>query len=249
MDQKVADRLIALRKNAGYSQEELADKIGVSRQAVSKWERCESSPDTDNLIELARLYHITLDDLVNGTELPSREDAPVQETATLGEYTWGDDGMVVEVKGEEISVVNEDGEKKTYDKEVLRRKKIKEKRLNAGITGAFALLTVIAYLVLGFTLKDNRGWTCAWTLFLLIPVVSSIVGFVFYRRLAGLAYPPFIVAIYCTVGMILGIWHPTWVMFITIPIYYIVAEKVDRVTRTRDYEAIEDAMGDKVRKK
>ena len=57
MNQKTADRLVELRKNAGYSQEELADTIGVSRQAVSKWERCESSPDTDNLIELARLFH------------------------------------------------------------------------------------------------------------------------------------------------------------------------------------------------
>lgn len=59
-----ANRLAELRKNKGLSQEELADKLGVSRQAVSKWERGEASPDTDNLIELARIYDISLDELV-----------------------------------------------------------------------------------------------------------------------------------------------------------------------------------------
>ena len=47
---------------------ELAEKLGVSRQAVSKWERSEASPDTDNLIELAHIYGVTLDELLNGEE-------------------------------------------------------------------------------------------------------------------------------------------------------------------------------------
>lgn len=64
MDATMADRLIARRKAAGLSQEALADRLGVSRQAVSKWERVESSPDTDNLIALAALYGITLDELL-----------------------------------------------------------------------------------------------------------------------------------------------------------------------------------------
>lgn len=48
----------------GLSQEALAEKLGVSRQAVSKWERSESSPDTDNLIALAKLYGVSLDELL-----------------------------------------------------------------------------------------------------------------------------------------------------------------------------------------
>ena len=62
---EIADRLCAYRKAAGFSQEELAEKIGVSRQAVSKWERAEASPDTDNLILLSKIYGVTLDDLLN----------------------------------------------------------------------------------------------------------------------------------------------------------------------------------------
>ena len=66
MNIKTANRLCELRKAHNLSQEELAYKLGVSRQAVSKWERSESSPDTDNLIQLAALYNISLDELLNG---------------------------------------------------------------------------------------------------------------------------------------------------------------------------------------
>ena len=63
MNIEIADRLLNYRKSHGFSQEELAEKIGVSRQAVSKWERAEASPDTDNLISLAKIYGVTLDEL------------------------------------------------------------------------------------------------------------------------------------------------------------------------------------------
>jgi len=71
MNVETASRLVALRKRAGMSQEELADKIGVSRQAVSKWERAESSPDTDNLIALARMYGVKVDDMLNQDVSPN----------------------------------------------------------------------------------------------------------------------------------------------------------------------------------
>lgn len=64
MNVEIAERLASRRKDAGLSQEELAMQLGVSRQAVSKWERSESSPDTNNLIALAKLYDVSLDDLL-----------------------------------------------------------------------------------------------------------------------------------------------------------------------------------------
>lgn len=66
MDYKTADRLVELRKKNGYSQEELAEKLNVSRQAISNWERAEALPDTENLIALAKLYKISIDELVHG---------------------------------------------------------------------------------------------------------------------------------------------------------------------------------------
>ena len=68
MNIDITNRLYELRKKCNYSQEELADKIGVSRQAVSKWERAEASPDTDNLILLAKLYNVSLDELLSTSE-------------------------------------------------------------------------------------------------------------------------------------------------------------------------------------
>lgn len=74
MNIEIANRLVQMRKQKGLSQEELAEKLGLSRQAVSKWERAEASPDTDNLICLAKLYCISLDDLLN-------TDQPIEEIA------------------------------------------------------------------------------------------------------------------------------------------------------------------------
>lgn len=83
MDKGIARRLAARRKQAGLSQEALADKLGVSRQAVSKWERAESLPDTDNLIALATLYGLTLDELLwrEAGERDSGVSQPAQDAA------------------------------------------------------------------------------------------------------------------------------------------------------------------------
>ncbi|MCL3777624.1 helix-turn-helix transcriptional regulator [Actinomyces sp. 186855] len=61
---EIAKRLYHYRTAAGLSQEQVAARVGVSRQAVSKWECAESSPDTDNLIALAVLYEVTVDELL-----------------------------------------------------------------------------------------------------------------------------------------------------------------------------------------
>ena len=53
-----------LRRRAGYTQERLAEELGVSRQAVSKWETGASEPSTANLRALAALYQVSMDDLV-----------------------------------------------------------------------------------------------------------------------------------------------------------------------------------------
>lgn len=65
MKNMISVNLKQLRKKHQYTQEEVAEKINVSRQAVAKWEKGESIPDMTSCIELAKLYDVTLDDLVN----------------------------------------------------------------------------------------------------------------------------------------------------------------------------------------
>ena len=73
MNIKIANRLLELRKENGYSQEQLADELGISRQAVSKWERAEASPDMDNLIALSKLYNVSIDSLLKDEDDQSNE--------------------------------------------------------------------------------------------------------------------------------------------------------------------------------
>lgn len=70
------------------SQEALAEKLGISRQAVSKWERAEASPDTDNLILLARLYGVSLDELLRTEdEIPMPENEQEEQDDSGTEQT------------------------------------------------------------------------------------------------------------------------------------------------------------------
>lgn len=64
----MADRILELRKKKGISQEELADKIGVSRQAVSKWESDASYPEPEKIILLSDFFQVSTDYLLKGEE-------------------------------------------------------------------------------------------------------------------------------------------------------------------------------------
>lgn len=60
-----AEKLKSIRKKAGMSQEKLAEKIGVSRQAITKWETDAGIPDIDNMMALSSLFNISLDELLS----------------------------------------------------------------------------------------------------------------------------------------------------------------------------------------
>lgn len=96
MEQTFGARLYRLRKERGISQEELADVIGVSRQAVQKWEAGTSRPDMDNLAALGEYFGVSLDALILGRE--EREAAPSR--ARLGAWEETEHGMCRSEDGE-----------------------------------------------------------------------------------------------------------------------------------------------------
>lgn len=64
----IAERLQELRKKAGYSQEQVAEKLGISRQAISKWESGQGKPEIDNIVRLTEIYEVSADYILLGTE-------------------------------------------------------------------------------------------------------------------------------------------------------------------------------------
>lgn len=78
----LADKIIKERKKLGLSQEELAEKMNVSRQAVSKWESTQSIPEIDKLLQLSRLFGVTTDYLLKD-EIEDEEYSAVSEESTV----------------------------------------------------------------------------------------------------------------------------------------------------------------------
>lgn len=96
MKNNISENLRSLRGRRGLSQEEVSERIGVSRQAVAKWERGETTPDIVNCAALAKLYDVTLDDLVNYS--PASDGGlgiPPKGRHMFGTVTVGDKGQIV----------------------------------------------------------------------------------------------------------------------------------------------------------
>ena len=77
------EKLLMLRKQKNFSQEELAEKIGVSRQAVSRWESGETMPDSPNLLQISNLFcvsadYLLRDDYKNETSAPKKEKPKIR---------------------------------------------------------------------------------------------------------------------------------------------------------------------------
>ena len=87
--------LSVLRKRSGMTQEQVAERLGVSRQALAKWERGESVPDMDHCAALAKLFSVSIDDLVNYSEGESGLGIPPKGKHFFGMVTVGERGQIV----------------------------------------------------------------------------------------------------------------------------------------------------------
>ena len=95
----IADRIQSLRKAKGVSQEELADRIGVSRQAVSKWESEQSTPDVEKIVLLSNYFEVTTDYILKGIE-------PVKtEEKQSGKQDGGDGAAICDITGTALNLL------------------------------------------------------------------------------------------------------------------------------------------------
>lgn len=75
----IAERLQELRKKAGYSQEQVAEMLGLSRQAISKWESGQGKPEIDNIVKLTEIYHVSADYILLGVKKEGSASAPAKK--------------------------------------------------------------------------------------------------------------------------------------------------------------------------
>lgn len=251
---EIANRLLKLRKENGLSQEELAEKLGISRQAVSKWERAEASPDTDNLICLAKLYGVSLDELLSSEE--KIEDIVEEQVKETEEYAYeqkneknkkktsfsmGNDGIHIIDGNEEVHIdssgihITENNNKFTVNSQNFKEMHRKYRHDNGLITvckAVIPLLIIIAFLILGFTV--SWGWNKGWIIFLGIPVLESIFSAITHKRITRFAFPVLVVGIFLVLGYTLPWgWHPGWIVFLTIPVFYSVFAPIDEYYRKK----------------
>lgn len=91
----IGENLLTLRKLHKMSQEDVAERIHVSRQAVAKWESGDTTPDINNCAALARLYDVSVDDLINYSQKSADLPLPPKGKYMFGTVTIGEKGQIV----------------------------------------------------------------------------------------------------------------------------------------------------------
>ena len=110
------------------------------------------------------------------------------------------------------------------------------------IDGIIFTLTLIGFLVWGLCFD---GFYVCWVLWILMPAIMSIFETIFKKQITKFVYPLLIAAIYCFLGMQYELWHPLWILFITIPLFYIIANPIDKyVFKTKKDDDDKDEADD-----
>ena len=207
-----SENLYYLRKREGISQEELAEKLGVSRQAVSKWETGDAYPETEKIMMLCDRYGVTMDALMRGDvkeQSPEKqvpEQEPEEASAAIPEpvQTEKDD--------------NEDAEQMTA------AQKIAQVVLWVGAAAVYLLLGMAWNL-----------WHPLWIIFVIMPAVASVVDLILApkekraKEIGGTI--DFVVIIgavvtYLLCGFYADLWHIMWVVFLIIPITCVITDLI-----------------------
>ena len=168
----LGEKIQALRNQHGLSQEQLAEKITVSRQAVSKWELDQSTPDLEYIIQLSEIFGVSIDSLVkqeqdctsassapdNTAETPKREEKGIWRDTVFGKVPF-------------------------------------------------------PFVIPVFLVSNLFGLHCGWNWF--GKGEPSAAQRFPYPLVVGIVY------VLCCVSGLLN-WHPGWVLFLTIPVYYLI---------------------------
>lgn len=241
MNVEIAQRLAKLRRERGYSQEELAEKLGLSRQAVSKWERAESSPDTGNLVALANLYGVTLDELL-------RFDGDIEDDMR---YEAQDRTASAEAKAQEAA----ERARAAAAQAAAAAAQVQAAQTVAAAAQCAPGAPVPPHAAAPIPAPTGAPAYCAAPP--APPTHPNAPGAPFPPHAAASPVPPqpsaaqpdgehrhgswssfpypiLCVIVFLLAGFFWGIWHPAWIVFLTIPLYYYIAIVIDNDPNNRN---------------
>ena len=223
------NNLYELRRKAGLSQEEFAEKLSVSRQAVSKWERGEAYPDTENLIVISNMFGVTIDELLKSDNISAdTEDA---KSGQINDEDQGDDAFRVKV-GDKVDLnlsgsitVDDDDTKVKIDLDkgdIIVDDDDGQVKVNFGPSG------ILVNTDDGVKVKLGRGGI----------VISDDDDeddddeedkarkasklSILYK----LPYPIVTVISFLAIGLFADGWYWAWTLFMTIPLYYSLLDSI-----------------------
>ncbi len=197
----LGERLLALRKAKGLSQEEVAEKLNVTRQTVSKWETDGSTPDFDKIVPLCNLYGITADELLTGAKSESKKEYDMKDNDNRLKKTKGivlgifmffiavawiivsilalklnpilSSAVFLLICGLGVAMI-------VYSSIYYKNERIEKKnKLLKQIDSLLGLVTLVIYLLISFA---TSAWHITWVVWIIYALVMEIVKLVFLLR-------------------------------------------------------------------
>lgn len=207
------DFLFSLRKEKGMTQAELAQALGVTNKAVSKWETGEAMPETAQLLPISRIFGVTVDELLAGKRADQASDGDCPEDSEENK-----DGFDADDIKNHIFTRGKDDEPKTILEKIC-----------GCVCGAVMMAGVMAYLLLG-TLAG--AWDPYWIIVAVCGLSCGIIGCIFdmcnpvkRAKIASRGKNPYTgsacgiimltsVIAYLAASVFTGLWHPLWVIVV-----------------------------------
>ena len=205
------NNLYELRRAANLSQEEFAEKLGVSRQAVSKWERGEAYPDTENLIVISEMFGVSIDELLRADNIKAKQSGNANANEAECDTDKESDDGYFRVNLNDTVKVNLNGGITVDDDD----KTVRINLGNSGITVNDEDGVKVKLGKHGITINDDdddddeydENDMSVWQ---------------------AVPYPIVITIAFLLIGFLASGWTWSWTLFITIPVYYSIIEAVKK---------------------
>lgn len=203
----LGENLLKLRKKKGLSQEEVADKLNVTRQTISKWETNQSTPDFDKIVPICKLYDVSSDELLTGNKKESLNEISNDKNAdktnkrkhalgiSLGvliyfiSVVW----IMITIPVMELNPIVSSAvflvicgistfiivySSMVYKKKEVKRES-KEEKLVKNINEILSILFTIIYFIISFI---TMAWHITWIIWIIYALVTEIVKLIFMLK-------------------------------------------------------------------